>query len=261
MNPHGADEGRQLMRWYRSVWICGTVPVAALGLLGAVIAAPPVKLLSLALVVAIVATSLAWASGAGRQDSSVRTGPAGVGLVAVSATVVVVGLGSLLGGVVVVPLLLIGMLSPPVVGLVLRSLARSGSGHAPSVPSTTARAEAADSEPTFPRPRRSPEDHAKQPARTQVSRAVLNERPVFLTDAWMTQPAATLDGESLCLAWRKTSTVLRRELSLTVVETLARRRQELLDEMERRNGKGFRAWLASGARAAGDPSRYIVEES
>jgi hypothetical protein len=226
---------------------------------GAVIAAPLVKLLSLALVVVIVATSIAWACGDERQNRSVGIGAVRIGLVAASATVVVVGLGSLLGGVAVVALLVIAVLSPPVVGPALRRLGRAGSSLAPPAQSATGRPLAPDTQRAFPRPRRSSEDRARQPARTQVSPAVLNECPVFLTDTWMTLPAATMDGQSLCLAWRKTSTVLRRELSLTVVETLARRRQELLDEMERRNGKGFQAWLASGARAAGDPSRYIVE--
>ena len=30
-----------------------------------------------------------------------------------------------------------------------------------------------------------------------------------------------------------------------------------LDELERRAGAGFQAWIGSGARAAGDPSRYV----
>jgi hypothetical protein len=32
-----------------------------------------------------------------------------------------------------------------------------------------------------------------------------------------------------------------------------------LDELERRNPDGLMAWLASGARAAADPSRYVLE--
>jgi hypothetical protein len=35
-------------------------------------------------------------------------------------------------------------------------------------------------------------------------------------------------------------------------------RQEYLDEFERRNPKGFVAWLASGARAPGNPLPYLM---
>lgn len=44
------------------------------------------------------------------------------------------------------------------------------------------------------------------------------------------------------------------ETHLRVVQ----QRQLYLDELERRNPAGLAAWLASGARAAGDPTRFIV---
>jgi hypothetical protein len=241
------------MRWYRSVWLCGTIPVAALGLFGAIVAAPMVKLVSLIFVVAIVAASTAWAWGVRPTDRVVATT-----VIAVSATTVAVGLGALLGDVVVVPLLVIAVLSPPVVAVAVRHLVKGTSKVAPAASS---RAVAPDARPAVCRPRGPAESRTRQPARSPASRVVPNDRPVFLTDTWMTQPPTTMDGPALCLAWRKTSTMLRRELALPVVETLVRRRQDLLDEMERRNGAGFRAWLASGARAAGDPSRYIVGSS
>jgi len=33
-----------------------------------------------------------------------------------------------------------------------------------------------------------------------------------------------------------------------------------LDELERRDPAGFRRWINDGARAAGDPARYITRE-
>jgi hypothetical protein len=36
-------------------------------------------------------------------------------------------------------------------------------------------------------------------------------------------------------------------------------RQRFLDEFERRNSSGLAAWLASGARAAGNPLPYLTE--
>jgi len=38
-------------------------------------------------------------------------------------------------------------------------------------------------------------------------------------------------------------------------------RQLYLDEFERRNPTGLAEWLASGARAAGDPTRFIMRRS
>ena len=69
---------------------------------------------------------------------------------------------------------------------------------------------------------------------------------------------ASLDGPGLCLAWRQSFVVLQRAASPTSRMRILLRRQELLDEFERRNALGFAAWLASGARAAGDPSKYVL---
>jgi hypothetical protein len=44
---------------------------------------------------------------------------------------------------------------------------------------------------------------------------------------------------------------------LSIVEA----RRDYIDELERRSPHGLMAWLASGARAAGDPSRFIVDGS
>jgi hypothetical protein len=38
-----------------------------------------------------------------------------------------------------------------------------------------------------------------------------------------------------------------------------RRRQEALDELERRDPAGFARWLASGATVDDDPTLYVVE--
>jgi hypothetical protein len=67
-----------------------------------------------------------------------------------------------------------------------------------------------------------------------------------------------MDDAMLCLAWRVSFAALQRPVlppssRLRIVD----RRRELLDELERRNPRGFQAWLASGARAAADPTKYI----
>jgi hypothetical protein len=224
------------------------MPVALLGLLGALVAAPLPQLSSLVLVGVIVATSGAWAYGVRPVDRVIA-----VGLVAAGAAAVLVGLGSLLGGGVVLPLLVIAVLSPPVVGLALRHLTRAGVAGQ----SRAGLVVAADDTPTRSGPGGAGRFRLGGPGGSTTP-APPADQPALPIDTWMTQPATTMDDTALCLAWRRTSTVLGRAPSSSVVEALARRRQELLDEMERRNGEGFRAWLASGARASGDPSRYIV---
>jgi hypothetical protein len=67
-----------------------------------------------------------------------------------------------------------------------------------------------------------------------------------------------LDDRALCLAWRVSFSGLQRagtaEQRLRIVDE----RRAYLDELERRTASGLAAWLASGPRAAGDPSRFVL---
>jgi hypothetical protein len=76
--------------------------------------------------------------------------------------------------------------------------------------------------------------------------------------AWLERPTTSMDDATLCFAWRVSFVALQQPMSLFSRLQIVGRRQELLDELERRNPGGFRAWLASGARAAADPSKYIT---
>jgi hypothetical protein len=73
------------------------------------------------------------------------------------------------------------------------------------------------------------------------------------------QPPASMDDEELCWAWRVSFVALQRAPSVTARLQVVQKRQAYLDELDRRNADGLAAWFASGARAAGDPRRYIVE--
>jgi hypothetical protein len=42
------------------------------------------------------------------------------------------------------------------------------------------------------------------------------------------------------------------------LDRVGEQRRAYLDEMARRDPEGFHRWLDSGARAAGDPSRYLT---
>ena len=66
-----------------------------------------------------------------------------------------------------------------------------------------------------------------------------------------------LDDSELCLAWRQSFVRLEGCTSGPTHLDVVRRREEYLDELQRRNPDGFAAWLASGARAAGNPLPFL----
>jgi hypothetical protein len=64
--------------------------------------------------------------------------------------------------------------------------------------------------------------------------------------------------EALCIAWRRSYVQLQRTSDASTRNMIVDVRRGLLDEFERRDRQGFARWLASGARAAGDPRRYLT---
>ncbi|MET0235049.1 MAG: hypothetical protein ABW224_10460 [Kibdelosporangium sp.] len=72
---------------------------------------------------------------------------------------------------------------------------------------------------------------------------------------------ADLSTVELCAAWQQSYYDLVRAVDSPVRERLVRRRQEYLDELERRDGAGFARWMANGARASSDPRRYLTAGS
>jgi hypothetical protein len=82
--------------------------------------------------------------------------------------------------------------------------------------------------------------------------------------AWLGAPSvapSSLDDNELCLAWRTSFSALQRATSPAQRLRMVEDRRAYLDELERRNPRGMAAWLASGARAAGDPSRFVLGDS
>jgi hypothetical protein len=75
-----------------------------------------------------------------------------------------------------------------------------------------------------------------------------------------TAPSALSD-EALCRAWRASFSALQRASSPTQRLRIVDERRAYLDEIERRTAHGMAAWLASGPRAAGDPSRFVLGDS
>jgi hypothetical protein len=73
-----------------------------------------------------------------------------------------------------------------------------------------------------------------------------------------TAPVADMGTEELCAAWRRSYFQLRLTTDPHTFRQVVARRQSYLDEIERRDGRGFRRWLDSGARAGGDPGPYLT---
>ena len=71
-------------------------------------------------------------------------------------------------------------------------------------------------------------------------------------------PVAGMATEELCLAWRRSYFLLLLAADLPARRLVVERRQDFLDEIERRDRSGFLRWLADGARAGGDPAPYLT---
>lgn len=68
---------------------------------------------------------------------------------------------------------------------------------------------------------------------------------------------ATLDDSALCHAWRRSFVQLQASRSVPRRAEVVQLRQQYLDELDRRHPTELRSWLASGARAAGNPLPYL----
>ena len=97
--------------------------------------------------------------------------------------------------------------------------------------------------------------HSPETSPATVSTALL-EKPEP-TDEVPSEPWL-LDDYALCCAWRRSYVVLEHPHPPETYLRVVQQRQLYLDELERRNPTGLAAWFASGARAAGDPTRFIV---
>jgi hypothetical protein len=71
------------------------------------------------------------------------------------------------------------------------------------------------------------------------------------------EQARGMSDTDLCRAWRRSFVTLEHTRGVHRRAQVVALRQMLLDELETRYPAGLRAWLASGARAAGGPDRYL----
>jgi hypothetical protein len=76
-------------------------------------------------------------------------------------------------------------------------------------------------------------------------------------ETWTLDWLASLDDGSLCLAWRQSFLLLEAAQTLEERVAVVRNRERCLDELQRRCPEGVETWLASGARAPGNPLPFL----
>ncbi|WP_329045786.1 hypothetical protein OG738_29805 [Amycolatopsis sp. NBC_01488] len=69
---------------------------------------------------------------------------------------------------------------------------------------------------------------------------------------------ADMATEELCVAWRRSYFLLLLAADGPARRLVVERRQDFLDEIERRDRRGFLRWLDSGAQAGSDPGPYLT---
>ena len=71
---------------------------------------------------------------------------------------------------------------------------------------------------------------------------------------------AELSTKALCLAWQQSQRRLLDAPTAPARREIVSVRQQLLDEMERRDSAGFNRWLATGACSGIDPGGYLAND-
>ncbi|MCZ2817617.1 hypothetical protein [Modestobacter sp. VKM Ac-2984] len=77
--------------------------------------------------------------------------------------------------------------------------------------------------------------------------------PLTTDDGWV----RALSVPALGREWVRTSAALAETREPVARQQLVHRRQEALDELERRDPEGFARWLAAGATVDSDPAQYV----
>ncbi len=227
------------MRTYRRIWV----------IMGALLAVGGIAGLVKLQIVDIILLALMFGALGGWLYSTVHhraDHPAGrrqiarAGVEAAAGGVAGAGLIALLGGTAFLLLVLFAVASPWSVGMFRKAAIRFEGREPGAVPGP--RSPIAQATP--PRRRRKPAAAPEPEGRTVPSAPT------------MPNVTAMTIGE-LCQAWRHSFTVLAKSNAggrLRVVEL----RQACLDELQVRDPAGFARWLGAGARAASDPSRFLL---
>jgi hypothetical protein len=85
------------------------------------------------------------------------------------------------------------------------------------------------------------------------------ERRDPLLRTLLAAPPHTLSNEELCRAWRRSFLALEAANTVAERSAVVRLRMAYLDQLEDRDAPALAAWLASGARAASGPDRFLTD--
>lgn len=225
------------MKAYRTLWLvfCGGLAIVGAGV-AFILAGPAMLLLFGCAAAAVGAVTrrliVGWDSNAKVPLQEVVWPVFTNSIVGGTAMVAFIGLAALLGPWVFPLALLVAGGSPPAIRRWRRWVGQHAGSPAPTQQMT---------EPT---------DHAS-PEIEPGTGPVLESSAVF----------RSLSDAEVCQVWRSSFSALQRASSLSQRMRIVAARQDCLDEFERRCPHGLTAWLASGARAAGNPSRFVVGTS
>jgi hypothetical protein len=100
-----------------------------------------------------------------------------------------------------------------------------------------------------------------RPATTPYPAAPWHAAPGGRADAGgsarLSAPVTELPTAALGREWLRTTAALAGRLEPAARESIVRRRQEALDELERRDADGFARWLAAGPVPGSDPADFV----
>ena len=220
--PSRARPPRLLM--WALVGLCGLLAVAG----GLALRGPEVVAVGVAGVLAgCMAAGIARESPAATRTRSPLEAAASVGATTVGILLIVGGIAALAGGAVAA-LAVFGVVVVVLVGRLAR-------GRGPAAPSTAGGSAA-----------RHPSTAVAPPARPGVAEL-----------SSLLPPVTVLTTAELGEEWTRTSAVLAAPLAAAARQALVMRREETLDELERRDPAGFARWLAAGPTLSSDPSGYV----
>ena len=230
---------------YRLTWRFFVAVAGAAGLWGSVHALTTGGVVTLFIITTFVAFCMGLTS---TEESVERTWgqAAWLGIAWAAAVVATVGLLSWVGIFGLGVVILLGVLSPRALAAAKRYRYNRIGQAEPTAPAWASSDDLATAGP----------DHCTGP---EARVAPVTEESL-LRAPWLEHPLQSMDNSMLCLAWRTSFVALQRPLDEPSRMRIVERRQQVLDEIERRNPDGFSAWMVSGARAGGDPSRYISQQ-
>jgi len=211
------------MHVLRPIWLALAGALGALGLTGAIIAAPLPTVLFLAGTAALCHFIYALIGRPGRCPRSPEQRATAAALSAL-AVFLVAGLSAVLGPSTVPVLMLLAATSPPATRWYVQRV-----------------------------------PHRPEPVQRTVP--AHDDRHSTDATALTSQSASTnatgLTDEELCLAWRSSFTTLNRATAAAELAQIAAARRDYLDELERRYPTAFSRWISAGARAASNPAKYL----